>query len=100
MPHIRSAEDQALIRTARHLARQAGATHEQFQTLLAAYDEGSARGLSGDALKTYIAEDPVVSRFSPELTSRLDAEVYAPVFEHGAETLAPPQPSAEEDSAI
>jgi hypothetical protein len=99
MPHIRSVQDRALIRTVRHLARQAGATHQQFEKLLDAYDEGVARGLSGAALKTYIAEDPVVSRFSPELTSQLDAEVYTPIIERGAEALAPTEPTADEDMA-
>jgi hypothetical protein len=99
MPHIRSAQDQALIRTVRHLARQAGATHQQFEKLLDAYDEGVARGLSGAALKTWISEDPVVSRFAPELTARLDAGVYAAILDRGAEALTPPEPTAEEDAA-
>jgi hypothetical protein len=59
MRHLRSALDQALIRTARHLARQAGARHEQSQAMLSAYDEGVVRGLDGGA---YLAEDPVVGR--------------------------------------
>ena len=52
MPLIRSAEDAAFIRSARHLAKQAGVTHAQFETLVGAYDDGVARGLSGPALLT------------------------------------------------
>lgn len=94
---LRTPADELAYRAARHLARQAGVTNEQFQAMVEAYGDGVRRGLSGPQLKAFIAELPQVMHLAPAMREKLDTAVYQPLIERGLDRVGElvPAPTAE-----